>query len=58
VKERRVQTDSSGKKTKVDAKEMGKILKSLKARGFLKQGGTINTSLDNIIEDFFKNSNI
>jgi hypothetical protein len=37
---------------------MGKILKSLKARGFLKQGGTINTSLDNIIEDFFKNNNI
>ena len=58
VKERRVQVDSSGKKTKVDAKEMGKILKSLKARGFLKQGGTINTSLDNIIEDFFKNNNI
>lgn len=58
VKERRVQTDSSGKKIKVDAKEMGKILKSLKARGFLKQGGTINTSLDNIIEDFFKNNNI
>lgn len=58
VKERRVQVDSSGKKTKVDAKEMGKILKSLKARGFLKQGGTINTPLDNIIEDFFKNNNI
>lgn len=58
VKERRVQVDSSGKKTKVDAKEMGKILKSLKARGFLKQGGTINTPIDNIIEDFFKNSNI
>jgi hypothetical protein len=37
---------------------MGKILKSLKARGFLKQGGTINTPIDNIIEDFFKNNNI
>lgn len=59
VKERRVQIDSSGKKTKVDVKEMSKILKSLKARGFLKQGGTINSPyIDNVIEDFFKNNNI
>ena len=59
VKERRVQIDSSGKKTKVDVKEMSKILKSLKARGFLKQGGTINNPyIDNVIEDFFKNNNI
>lgn len=58
VKERRVQIDSSGKKTKVDVKEMSKILKSLKARGFLKQGGQINPSLDTIIEDFIKNNNI
>ena len=59
VKERRVQIDSSGKKTKVDIKEMSKILKSLKARGFLKQGGTINNPyIDNVIEDFFKNNNI
>lgn len=59
VKERRVQIDSSGKKTKVDVKEMSKILKSLKARGFLKQGGTINNPyIDTVIEDFFKNNNI
>ena len=59
VKERRVQIDSSGKKTKVDVKEMSKILKSLKARGFLKQGGTINNPhIDTIIEDFIKNNNI
>ena len=59
VKERRVQIDSSGKKTKVDVKEMGKILKSLKAKGFLKQGGTLsNPYIDNVIEDFFKNNNI
>jgi hypothetical protein len=51
--------DSSGKKTKIDVKEMGKILKSLKAKGFLKQGGTINNPyVDNIIEDFLKNNNI
>jgi len=37
---------------------MGKILRSLKAKGWLKQGGTINTSLDTIIEDFIKNNNI
>jgi len=38
---------------------MSKILKSLKARGFLKQGGTINNPyIDNVIEDFFKNNNI
>jgi hypothetical protein len=38
---------------------MSKILKSLKARGFLKQGGTINNPhIDTIIEDFFKNNNI
>jgi len=36
---------------------MSKILKSLKARGFLKQGGQIN-SLDKIIEDFINNNNI
>ena len=34
------------------------LIKKLKQEGYLKQGGTINTPLDNIIEDFFKNSNI
>lgn len=45
-------------KPKISAKEMGETLKKLKAKGWLKQGGTINTPIDNIIEDFFKNSNI
>ena len=45
-------------KPNISAKEMGKILRSLKAKGWLKQGGTINTSLDTIIEDFIKNNNI
>lgn len=57
IKNNRVQTTTSGK-TKVDAKEMGKILKSLKARGLLKHGGKVQPSLDNIIEDFIKNNNI
>ena len=58
IKERRIQTDSSGKKTKVDIKEMSKILKSLKSKGFLRQGGTINPSLDEVIKDFINNNNI
>lgn len=58
IKERRVQMDSSGKKVKVDVKEMSKILKSLKAKGLLKQGGQINPSIDTIIKDFIKNNNI
>jgi len=37
---------------------MGKILKSLKARGLLKHGGKVEPSLDTIIEDFIKNNNI
>ena len=57
IKDSRVQTTTSGK-TKVDAKEMGKILKSLKARGLLKHGGKVEPSLDKIIEDFIKNNNI
>ena len=58
IKERRIQTDSSGKKTKVDIKEMSKILKSLKSKGFLKQGGKVNPSLDEVIKDFINNNNI
>ena len=57
IKDNRVQTTTSGK-MKVDANEMGKILKSLKARGLLKHGGKVEPSLDTIIEDFIKNNNI
>lgn len=42
---------------KADVNETAKILKQLKAKGWLKQGGQIN-SLDKIIEDFINNNNI
>lgn len=45
-------------KPKISAKEIGETLKKLKAKGWLKQGGQINNSLDNIIEDFINNNNI
>ena len=50
--------DSNGKRAGINHKEIGKILRDLKAKGWLKHGGTINNSLDTIIEDFFKNNNI
>lgn len=50
--------NNSTAKAGINHKEVGKILRELKAKGWLKQGGTINTPLDNIIEDFFKNNNI
>ena len=34
------------------------LIRKLKQEGYLKQGGTINPSLDTIIEDFIKNNNI
>lgn len=59
VKEnRRVIDKQLGKTTKKSTAEIGKILQDLKKKGWLKQGGTINTPLDTIIEDFFKNNNI
>lgn len=59
VKENRKTTDKqSGTVTKKSTAEIGRILQNLKKKGWLKQGGTINTPIDNIIEDFFKNSNI
>ena len=51
-------SDSNGKKAGINHKEIGKILRDLKAKGWLKRGGTINNPLDTIIEDFFKNNNI
>ena len=37
---------------------MSKILKSLKSKGFLKHGGKVNPSLDEVIKDFINNNNI
>lgn len=63
-------TETSTKTPKTTAESAHKIKESMKkklhrAQDVLKKkvskeemGGTINTSLDNIIEDFFKNSNI
>ena len=59
VKENRKTVDKqSGKSTKKSTAEIGKILQDLKKKGWLKRGGTINTPIDNIIEDFFKYNNI
>ena len=59
VKENRKTVDKqSGKVAKKSTAEIGKILQNLKKKGWLKQGGTINPSLDTIIEDFFKHNNI
>ena len=44
--------------SKTDLKAIRKSLIEARKLGWWKQGGTINTSLDNIIEDFFKNNNI
>lgn len=59
VKENRKQVDkTNGIISKKSTKEIGKILQNLKRKGWLKQGGIINNSLDTIIEDFIKNNNI
>ena len=47
----------SGKITKENVKEIGKVLQQLKKKGWLKQGGQIN-SLDKVIEDFINNNKI
>lgn len=44
--------------SKTDLKAIRKSLIEARKLGWWKQGGTINTNLDNIIEDFFKNNNI
>ena len=46
---------TSGKITKENVKEIGKVLQNLKRKGWLKQGGQIN-SLDKVIEDFINNN--
>ena len=58
VKQNRKQVDESGKVSKKSTKEIGKILQDLKRKGWLKQGGTLNPYVDNVIEDFLKNNNI
>ena len=59
VKQNRKQVDESGKVSKKSTKEIGKILQDLKRKGWLKQGGTLNSPyIDNVIEDFLKNNNI
>ena len=59
VKQNRKQVNESGKVSKKSTKEIGKILQDLKRKGWLKQGGTINSPyIDNVIEDFLKNNNI
>lgn len=51
------QINELSSKKDIDVKEIAKVLKKLKAKGWLKQGGQIN-SLDKIIEDFINNNNI
>ena len=57
VKEQR-NNITSGKITKENVKEIGKVLQELKRKGWLKQGGTLNPYIDTVIEDFLKNNNI
>jgi len=51
--------NNSTTKAGLNHKEVGKILRELKAKGWLKQGGTLNNPyIDTVIEDFLKNNNI
>lgn len=45
-------------KNQDNVKETAALLRQFKAKGWLKQGGQINPSIDTIIEDFIKNNNI
>ena len=46
---------ATSKAYKISTKDIGKILQDLKRKGWLKQGGTLNSPyIDNVIEDFFK----
>lgn len=58
IEQQRRSTIKVEKLTKEQRKELVAKLKELKKQGFLKQGGTINPSLDEIIKDFIKNNNI
>lgn len=52
----RASVNNSKSKAGINHKEIGKILTELKAKGWLKQGGTID--LDTTVREFFKNNNI
>ena len=58
IEQQRRSTIKVEKLTKEQRKELVAKLKELKKQGFLKQGGTINPSLDEIIKDFINNNNI
>lgn len=58
IQQQRKTTINSKKITKEEQKEIVAKLKELKKKGFLKQGGTLNPYVDNVIEDFLKNNNI
>lgn len=58
IQQQRKTTINSKKITKEEQKEIVAKLKELKKKGFLKQGGTLNPYIDNVIEDFLKNNNI
>lgn len=58
IEQQRRSTIKVGKLTKEQQKELVAKLKELKKKGFLKQGGTINPSLDEVIKDFINNNNI
>ena len=54
----KIEQQLSNPTSKTDLKAIRKSLIEARKLGWWKQGGTINTNLDNIIEDFFKNNNI
>lgn len=58
IEQQRRSTVKVGKLTKEQQKELVANLKELKKKGFLRYGGTINPSLDKVIEDFINNNNI
>lgn len=59
IQQQRKTAINSKKITKEEQKEIVAKLKELKKKGFLKQGGTLNSPyIDNVIEDFLKNNNI
>lgn len=59
IRNRTVKIDPNTKIKSIGAKEIGKVLQDLKARGWLKQGGKIdNPSVDDIINNYFKNKQI
>jgi len=43
---------------KDDVKKIAETLRKLKAKGWLKQGGTIDKPIDTMIENFFKNNKL